>query len=234
MQEKKSQKRKIKFKLGLDDLIAIILIIFGVCIPSINLLLTKFSWWQDLFSQIRGELIGIGIGVLLINNAAEYMNYVAEEKRKAISKAGSSDNTIASEGISNLQNEGWLNDGSMSGYGYSNANWRGLTLCGAVLRGSDLQNIDLSNANLINTDLSGSVLRNANLGGTILTNVNLNGADLSGVHFDSPEIFNNVTYDENTKWPISFNPNKDLHDGEFKVTIHNHDEDEDGLHLDFH
>jgi len=233
MHKKTSSKKgkSLKIKWGLDDWIASGLIILGFFIPAINLIEILLPWFQALFSDIRGEIIGIGIGVLLINNAAEHMAYWAEEKQKDILKVGSSDNSLAKEGIKNLQDHGWFDDGSMSGYRYPNANWRGVDLSGAKISGSDLQSADMGYAVLNNVDLSGSSLRNAYLGGTIISNTNLEGADLSLVNLDDTKFFN-ITYDENTKWPINFDPNENLKEGEFELEIHN-DDDDYGVHIDF-
>ena len=199
----------VKFKWGLDDWIALVLIGFGVFIPGINSLINSFPAFQTLFSDIRGELIGIGIGVILINNAAEVMQYQDEQKRKAISKLESPDNSIAKEAFENARKEGWLYDGTISGYSYQGANWGGLDLSGAKLSSTDLNKVNLKNTLLVDADLSGSSLKYADLGGTTLWNTDLRGADLSQANFHGANI-KNIKKDENTKLPDYVNLDDDL------------------------
>ena len=112
-----------------DDGIAVLLLIYGVYSflmqPAVGFL-----------EEFRAELIGAGLTTLLIGNAGQAAQQVAqkqEEKKRLILQMGSPDNGFAIEAVRQLREEGWLEDGSLKGANLIGANWR------ANLSGIDLQ-----------------------------------------------------------------------------------------------
>ena len=97
-------------------------------------------------------------------------------------------------------------------------NLRGISFRGAVLYWACLAGADLSGCNFEGADLRGATLEGAsfvganlraaklcrdNLGGT----TNLRGADLTNADFLGADL-TDAEYDERTKFPADFNPNK--------------------------
>jgi uncharacterized protein YjbI with pentapeptide repeats len=80
---------------------------------------------------------------------------------------------------------------------WERVNLRGVDLFGANLCEASLKWADLRNATLYYADLSKSVLSGARAEGTDFRNANLTGAD-----------FSQVTYDDKTRWPDGFEPEK--------------------------
>lgn len=189
---------------GADDKFAFLVLIlgligyFGCPIPG---------WYKD----IRSELIGIGVSVLIITNAGEYESTL-QEKRRLILQMGSPDNAFAIEAVRQLRVRGWLYDGSLSGADLLHANLRG-----AFLLEADLSYADLSYARLDNreTNLEGANLRCANLLNGSLKNAQLYLADLSGANLSNADLsgtspifadLSGAIYSQHTKWPDSFDP----------------------------
>jgi len=61
---------------------------------------------------LSNELIGIGITVLIIDNANELMKR-REENRRLIPQMGSPDNAFVVEAVRQLRKRDWLKDGSI-------------------------------------------------------------------------------------------------------------------------
>ena len=70
-------------------------------------------WLYEFHQAIKSELIGIGIAVILIDNANEIIRR-NEEKKRLILQMGSPENAFAIEAARQLRARGWLFDGSIS------------------------------------------------------------------------------------------------------------------------
>jgi hypothetical protein len=180
------------------NILGLILLVIGVLGYLIDPL-PFMSKINDVYLEIRSELIGIGITVLIIDNANKFVR-IREEKKRLILQMGSPDNAFAVEAVRQLRERGWLIDGSirqkslyqanLSGANLVSASLVGTFLMDAVLKGADLMGADLKFTNLINADLreakltkvnlQGSDLRGANLEGAYLNEANLYKADLWG------------------------------------------------------
>jgi hypothetical protein len=184
--------------LGLDDLIAVILLLLGI-LGYVRGPIPYIPGWNEFYNDIKSELVGIGVTVLILGNADQYIR-TQMEKRRLILQMGSPNNAFAREAVRQLRSRGWLSDGTTSDVYLFFANLSGAylgdaELCGAFLRsanlsGADLQDVNLSRANLIWADLSGAELSGANLSGADLEGANLSGAQ----------------YIQCTKWPYGFDP----------------------------
>ena len=120
---------------------------------------------SDLLLRIWPELIGIGLAVIIIDNANELLR-TREEKKRLILQMGSPDNAFAREAVRQLRARGWLKDGSLRRAFLLRANLRG-----AILRYANLMNARLAVANLERADLEGAYMEGADLG-----KANLKGA----------------------------------------------------------
>ena len=95
----------IKTYLGLDDAIAMLALALGF-------LFYLFPSSRGFYYDFHAELISIGITVLIIGNANQYMQIKAD-KCRLISQMGSPDNGFALEAARQLKQQGWTYDGSL-------------------------------------------------------------------------------------------------------------------------
>lgn len=181
--------------IGWEDCLGGCIIFLGV-LGSIPGPIPYINWFTEFYRGMSSELIGIGITVLIIDNANEMMKR-REEKKRLILQMGSPDNAFAREAVRQLRVRGWLTDGSLKNAILLKANLRGAILRGVILRGAilveaDLRGADLIEANLdeailVKADLSGADMRGADLVeadliGAILREADLRGADLIGAY----------------------------------------------------
>lgn len=132
--------------IGWEDYVGLIILILGV-FGLIDGPIPYISGLTDVYHRISAELFGIGITVLIIDNANEAIKR-REEKKRLILQMGSHTNVFALEAVRQLRERGWLTDGS--------------------LRGANLEDADLGEAYLEGADLRGAYLRGANLAGAYL------------------------------------------------------------------
>lgn len=163
--------------IGLDDLIAVILLLLGI-LGYVRGPIPYIPGWHEFYSDIKSELVGLGITVLILGNADQYIR-TQMEKRRLILQMGSPDNAFAVEAARQLKARDWLYDGTISRVRLENANLSGVDLRSADLIMADFRHADLSGADLKYADLSEALLRNADLSGAYLTSTDLSGADLT-------------------------------------------------------
>ena len=154
---------------------------------------------SELFLRIWPEMIGIGLAVIIIDNANEKLR-TREQKNQLISQMGSPNNEFAIEAVRQLRVKGWMFDGSPR-----NMYFRGVNLENADLQQADLVNANLEVANLGKVTLSLANLRNARMEGAVLaysfligTNLPeaslasafLNEADMQGANLENASLNN--------------------------------------------
>jgi hypothetical protein len=106
-----SRKKIIKYRweliksfVGWEDYLGFAILVIGILgfiidnIPYIN--------------ELRAELVGIGITVLIIDNANEAIKR-REEKKRLILQMGSPDNAFAIEAVRQIRARGWILDGAL-------------------------------------------------------------------------------------------------------------------------
>jgi uncharacterized protein YjbI with pentapeptide repeats len=103
---------------------------------------------------------------------------IEELKQRLIRRLGSKANDEASRAAEELDEHGWLNDGSLQGSYLFNANLQGINLSRANLRGANLPVANLHGANLTYANLQGTNLQSADMEGARLGVANLQGANL--------------------------------------------------------
>ena len=86
------------------------------------------------YQDIRSDLVGIDLAVLIIDNANQ-MLATRQEKKRLILQMGSPDNAFAIEAVRMLRSKRWLTDGSLRRAYLPGANLPGANLEGAKLRG---------------------------------------------------------------------------------------------------
>ena len=209
--------------IGWEDYLGGFLLVIGILgffpgsIPYIPYL-------TDFYHAIWPELIGIGLAVLIIDNANESIKR-REEKLRLSFQMGSPNHDFAIEAVRQLSLRGWLYDGSLRWYDLrkahlSEANLRKADLSGvnlweadlswanleyAQLSGADLSRANLRKATLTGTDLSGATLSAAFLSGAYLGRADLSGANLTGAINFTEEQLVQAILDENTIMPDGSN-----------------------------
>ena len=169
--------RTLKEYAGLDDLIAVIITLIGALFYYKNGFIPYHEGWHAFYERIHVELIGIGITVLILGNANQYIQ-IRQEKRRLILQMGSPDNAFAIEAVRELQIRYWLYDGSTNKKLFHGANLFEADLHNVFLKKSILALANLENSNLRMAHLEGATLLQANLRGAHLTMSHLNNADL--------------------------------------------------------
>jgi uncharacterized protein YjbI with pentapeptide repeats len=88
----------------------------------------------------------------------------------------------------------------------------GANLSEAKLENLDIPSLNLKGANLSKINFSKSKLNQSNLSNTIATNGDFTNVDLRGVNFIESDLtnanFTNACYDQSTRFPDKFNPQK--------------------------
>jgi len=174
--------RFLKQYIGWDDGLAIVLVFIGALFYGKNGFLPYNEAWHQFYKEIHAELIGIGITVLIISNANQALK-IKSEKRRLILQMGSLDKGFAIEAARQLQQRGWLFDGTTK-----RAFLRWANLEGALLKGAHLEGVDLVSANLRNTYLYGANLEGAYLRLANLTEANMEHAYLKWVKLDGANL----------------------------------------------
>ena len=132
---------------------------------------------SDLILRVWPELFGIGIAVIVIDNANELLRE-REEKKRLILQMGSPTNAFALESVRQLRARGWLKDGSLQGAYLLGANLEKANLGEANLKGARLMDANMQGAYLIKANLEQAWLEDAKLVEANLTKANLESAIL--------------------------------------------------------
>ncbi len=145
----------IKSYIGWEDYLGFVILLIGV-LGFFNGPIPYIPGLTDAYHKINGELLGIGITVLIIDNANDAIKR-REEKKWLILQMGNPDNAVAIEAVRQLRTRGWLFDGALHGANLSDA-----TLIMADLINADLRVANLSNANLWGAEVKPEQLERAN------------------------------------------------------------------------
>ena len=203
--------KTLKTYFGLDDAIAFVSLLLG-------LLYYLFPFDSQFFVDFHSELISIGITVLILGNANQYMTRKVE-KQRLVQQMGSTDNGFAFEAARLLKQNGWLSDGTLRNADFIGANLDQAPLDEAFLVEADLSVVNLRFASLSYANLTNSVMESVDLYGAYLNDTNLTGANLSEadatgadfqyaclnnanlsrVHFEGANL-ECISYNENTIW----------------------------------
>lgn len=162
----------IQSYIGLDDWFAIIFVILGI-LGFINGPLPYVPVWTDIYINLRSEMIGIGVSVLIIANANEVIGRKAEKER-LILQVGSPDRAFAVEAVRVLSKRGWLDE--LAGEEFIRADLEGADFYGANLLRTKLGYVNLQNANLCGVKMDFAEISNCNFEGAYLHKTSLVGA----------------------------------------------------------
>jgi len=187
-------------------LLAFIIAVVGFLNRHYNLLLIKpFEYFMtDFYANISTDLFGISITILLIDQIYE-RGRAKELKKQLIRQMGALDSGFSQVAADELNAHGWLQDGSLRGLrfyqanlpqvfldfaslehtNFTKANLRKASFKWANLRNARLNSASLENSILVGTNLSNSHLSQAHLGGAYLIEADLQEADLQGTIIDS-------------------------------------------------
>jgi hypothetical protein len=117
----------------------------------------------DFYLDIRSELIGIGITVLIIDNVSEFSRRQAEKER-LILQMGMQERSFSLDAVRQLAIRGWLYDGSLNNAWLYRACLEGAVLEKVLMEKANLGRTNLVNANLKSALLNGAVFWKANVG----------------------------------------------------------------------
>lgn len=209
--------KPLKEYIGWDDILAFLLMLVGLLYYWDNSFLPYHQKLFEIYSNIHTDLIGIGITVLIITNADQYIQ-TRMEKRKLILQLGSPDHGFAIEAARQLYKRGWHEDGTIRTAELTGANLKGVYLSNVDLGISDLDKVNLSGANLISADLhranmyridlSRANLNGANMYSAYLKDANLADADLLGADLRKADLngasLKGAHYNKITEWPDGF------------------------------
>jgi uncharacterized protein YjbI with pentapeptide repeats len=165
------------------DLLGALLMVVGL-VGYIDGPFPYHPFWTHLYQEVRSDLVGMGLAVLIIDNANQ-MIATRQEKRRLILQMGSPDHAFAVEAARQLNQRGWMQDGTLRGAFLDEANLEGIFMSGA-----NLQNARLVDANLQGAYLWGANLQNANLVGANLMSANLQGAKLQNARLQNAKLQN--------------------------------------------
>ena len=174
-----SRWERIKSYIGWEDYLGVTILLIGV-LGLINGPIPYVPGLTDAYHRISTEMLGIGITVLIIDNANEAIKR-REEKKRLILQMGSPDNAFAIEAVRQIRTRGWMSDGTLHQADLGRANLKEAILSVADLRGADLGGADLSGAKLERAKMRGADLRQAILSGVDLSFANLHQAYLNEV-----------------------------------------------------
>ena len=197
---------------------------FGVLLLNV----VVFIWVKDpdsLLGDRRGEAIGIGITVIVIDELASYRSRL-ERKQEIIEQAESKVRDVAVEAIRLARKNGFLDvlikkanlvGANLEGVDFEyatlkeadfrSANLKRANFHRAHLRKADLRGAYLRRAVLIGADLRGAEFRVAILKRTWMQKAKLQGANLSNVDLSTATLAGAVS-DEDTVWPDGFDIQK--------------------------
>jgi uncharacterized protein YjbI with pentapeptide repeats len=186
---------QIKSLIGWEDYLGLAFIGLGI-----------LSMVFGIVDQLGPELIGIGVTVIIIENAYQIRTIriqEQEEKRRLFVQMGSPDKAFAIEAVRQIKPRGWLYDGSLEGISLSRANLSGAILDGAAMNGVNCSISSLDNIVLHNAELQGANFKSASLGGAllskadlsfsnfkraVLTEANLRDSNLKGANFSEANL----------------------------------------------
>lgn len=133
------------------------------------------GYWTNIISTLLGAVLTIRI----LDKRNDY-RAIRERKEELILQMGSPVNGFAVEAVRLLTLKGWLEDGSLKGQRFWNADLRGAELMRANLSGSSLMMAHLEGARLFHANLDGATLTTASLQGAFMDETSLIRADLGG------------------------------------------------------
>jgi len=129
---------------------------------------------DEVYANLGIELAGMAVVILLVDRFASRRED-ARQRRQLIRELASADRGLTARAVLELEDQGWLHDGTLAG-----AQLSGAFLAGARLERAFLDRAALAGADLAHANLSGARLRQANLTEARAEAVNLEMADLTG------------------------------------------------------
>ena len=177
----------VKSYFGWDDGIALGIATIGFMYYCKNGLIPYHPGWYQFYGNIHSELIGIGLTVLILGNADQYIR-TKLEKKKLILQMGSTDNGFALEAVRQLEARGWLYDGTLRKSKLYEANLTNAHLDKANLKGSNLMRADLRSSTLWLAELSDCCMDMAHLEGARLRGANMDRARFNQSHLKDAEM----------------------------------------------
>lgn len=152
---------------------------------------------NSVVDDMRGEITGIAITIILIDELVIYRNRL-ERKQELFQQIHSRVTDSAVEAVRLLRENGWFDE--IDKNRLQVVEWAKVDLVGANLERANLGAANLEGAYLAGTNLQGAKLMEANLKEAYLWGANLEGASLAGANLEG------ARYSNDTLWPEDFDP----------------------------
>jgi Pentapeptide repeats (8 copies) len=146
---------------------------------------------NDFYDALSASLLAISITVLLIDGANEERDK-RQLKKRLIWEMGSMDQAFAIRAVREIQDAGWLTDGSLRSANLTLANLQqaqlgnacleGVVLASSNLKSAFLEEADLQNANLKDATAESLIARRAKIQGAVLQRTKLRDAVLEEIN----------------------------------------------------
>lgn len=194
---------------GIDDILALILLILGLLFYVKGPVPYKENW-HNFYSNIHSELIGIGVTVLILGNADEFIK-IRVEKQRIIGQLGSPYHFFSVEAARQLKKNYKEKIKLVRGAILYKCNLHGINLDFFDFTGSKLCGSNLRDTSLVRTNFYKADLRDVNFSNADLQQTDMRKAILYGINFEDTYSMwkvklSGAKYDLNTIWPEHIDP----------------------------
>ncbi len=131
----------------------------------------------SFLGEMRGEITGMAITVIVIDELVGYRS-AQQEKKRIIRQMASHSNDFALDAVRQIRENGWHTDGSLRKGHFEHAN----------LKEAMLYDAQLSQVNLMFADLENAIMYGINLQDANLLQINFTKADLSTANLQSSNL----------------------------------------------
>ena len=152
------------------------------------------NFLRDFYANLSTDFLFTAITILIIDSIYSWRD-TEREKEKLIFDMGSADNSLAKKAVRGLRThkkwlakKSWLEDGTLRGADFQDADLSNCDLHKADLRDAVLARAELEEANLCDADLRGADFSVANLKGADLRRANLIGADFTEAELEKADL----------------------------------------------
>ena len=147
------------------------------------------EWWEGWLQNFSTEMFGAFLTFILL----ELIVGTRQERQRLIAELRSDDEATVKDALRQIEENGWLYDGSLQGAKLHGANLTGTYLVGADLAGARLRYTNLQGAMLDGARMNRAKLKGANLSDADSQHAKLQRADsryanLSGANLQSANL----------------------------------------------
>lgn len=170
---------------------------------------------NDFYANLSTDFLFTAITILIIDGIYNLRD-IEREKETLILDMGSSNNSVAKKAVRSLRNhrnrlakKSWIEDGTLRGADFKDADLSNCDLHKADLRGAAFNRAELEEANLTDADLRDADFSVANLKEADLRRANLRGADFTDAEMEKTNLCDALVDDGQFDFVDGFCPQKD-------------------------